>query len=299
MNKKIAILLASYNGAKYIKEQITSILNQKEVDITIFVSDDLSTDGTINYLQDIYKDEKKLVYLEANQKFGGAAKNFYRLIKDVDFSDFDFISLADQDDIWYEDKLIRAIKNIEEKQIDAYSSNVLAFWEDGKQMVLEKAQPQAKYDYLFESAGPGCTYVLSQKLANDIKEFMIKNWEQINQIDLHDWLIYAYSRENNYKWHIDEIPTMRYRQHISNQVGANDGLNAKIKRLKLVFSSWYRDETKKIIKVLNLEDKYKFAKYILNKSYLNNILLVGYIFDFRRNIKDKIFLTLLVLLGIY
>ena len=299
MNKKIAILLASYNGAKYIKEQITSILNQKEVDITIFVSDDLSTDGTINYLQDIYKDEKKLVYLEANQKFGGAAKNFYRLIKDVDFSDFDFISLADQDDIWYEDKLIRAIKNIEEKQIDAYSSNVLAFWEDGKQMVLEKAQPQAKYDYLFESAGPGCTYVLSQKLANDIKEFMIKNWEQINQIDLHDWLIYAYSRENNYKLHIDEIPTMRYRQHISNQVGANDGLNAKIKRLKLVFSSWYRDETKKIIKVLNLEDKYKFAKYILNKSYLNNILLVGYIFDFRRNIKDKIFLTLLVLLGIY
>lgn len=297
--KQIAVLLASYNGVKYIKEQVDSILNQKNVEVTIFVSDDLSLDRTIQYLQDIYKDEKKLVYLESNQKFGGAAKNFYRLIKDVDFSDFDYVSLADQDDIWYEDKVIRAIKTIEEKQIDAYSSNVLAFWEDGKEIVLQKAQAQAKYDYLFESAGPGCTYVLSQKLANDIKEFMIKNWEQINQIDLHDWLIYAYSRENNYKWHIDEIPTMRYRQHISNQVGANDGLNAKIKRLKLVFSSWYRDETKKIIKVLNLEDKYKFAKYILNKSYLNNILLVGYIFDFRRKTKDKIFLTLLVLLGIY
>ncbi len=299
MNKQIAILLASYNGVKYIKEQVDSILNQKEVNVTVFISDDLSTDGIIEYIQDIYMKEKRVVYLQSNQKFGGAAKNFYRLIKDVDFSNFDFISLADQDDIWYEDKLIRAINTIKDRQIDAYSSNVLAFWEDGKQMVLEKAQPQVKYDYLFEAAGPGCTYVLTKKLANDIKEFMIKNWEQINQIDLHDWLIYAYSRENNYKWYIDKIPTMRYRQHISNQVGANDGLNAKIKRFKLVFSSWYRDETIKIIKVLNLEHKYKFAKYILNKSYLNNILLLGYIFDFRRKNKDKVFLTLLVLFGIY
>lgn len=299
MNKKIAVLLASYNGAKYIKEQVDSILNQKEVDVTIFVSDDLSTDNTLEYLQDIYKNEKRLVYLESNQKFGGAAKNFYRLIKDVDFSDVDFISLADQDDIWYEDKLVKAIKTIEQEQIDAYSSNVLAFWEDGKEMILQKAQPQVKYDYLFEAAGPGCTYVLSQKLANDIKSFMIKNWEQINQIDLHDWLIYAYCRENNYKWHIDKKQSMRYRQHISNQVGANDGLNAKIKRLKLVFSSWYRDETSKIIKVLDLENKYRFSKYILEKSYLNNILLMRYVFDFRRKTKDKIFLALLILLGIY
>jgi len=296
---KIAVLLASYNGVKYIKEQVDSILNQKEVGITIFVSDDLSTDNTLEYLQDIYKNEKRLVYLESNQKFGGAAKNFYRLIKDVDFSDFDYISLSDQDDIWYEDKLIRAIETIEEKQIDAYSSNVLAFWEDGKEMILEKAQAQVKYDYLFEAAGPGCTYVMSQNLANDVKSFMIKNWEQSNQIDLHDWLIYAYSRENNYKWYIDEKPTMRYRQHISNQVGANDGFGAKIKRLKLVFSSWYRDATNKIIKVLRLDNKYKFAKYVLNKSYLNNIFLLVYVFDFRRKTKDKIFLTLLILLGIY
>lgn len=299
MHKKIAVLLASYNGSKYMKEQIDSILNQRDIEVTIFVSDDLSTDKTLEYLQDIYKDEKRLVYLESNYKFGGAAKNFYRLIKDVDFSNFDFISLTDQDDIWYEDKLIRAIRTIEEKKTDAYSSNVLAFWEDGKEMVLEKSQSQTKYDHLFEAAGPGCTYVLSQKLANHTKEFMIKNWEQINQIDLHDWFIYAYSRENNYKWYIDKIPTMRYRQHLSNQVGANNGFEAKIKRLKLVFSSWYRDETIKIIKVLSLVNKYKFVKYILEKSYLNNILLVRYVFDFRRKTKDKMFLSLLVLLGIY
>ena len=299
MHKKIAVLLASYNGVKYIKEQIDSILNQKEVDVTIFISDDLSTDGTIEYLQEIYKDFKNIVYLPSGSKFGGAGKNFFRLIRDVDFSSFDFISFVDQDDIWYEDKLIRAIKTIEDKQLDAYSSNVLAFWEDGKEMIINKSSSQARYDYLFEAAGPGCTYVLKKDLAISLQNFICDNWEDVNKVELHDWFIYAFARENNYKWHIDEKPSMRYRQHTSNQVGANDGLKAKLKRLKKVFSSWYREEIIKIIKVLRLENKYKFSKYILNKSYLNNLLLLKYSFEFRRNKKEKLFLSLLILLGIF
>ena len=299
MHKKIAVLLASYNGVKYIKEQIDSILNQKEVDVTIFISDDLSTDGTIEYLQEIYKGLENIVYLPSGSKFGGAGKNFFRLIRDVDFSSFDFISFVDQDDIWYEDKLIRAIKTIEDKQLDAYSSNVLAFWEDGKEMIINKSSSQARYDYLFEAAGPGCTYVLKKDLAIFLQKFICDNWEDVNKVELHDWFIYAFARENNYKWHIDEKPSMRYRQHTSNQVGANDGLKAKLKRLKKVFSSWYREEIIKIIKVLRLENKYKFSKYILNKSYINNLLLLKYSFEFRRNKKEKLFLSLLILLGIF
>lgn len=299
MHKKIAVLLASYNGVKYIKEQVDSILNQKEVDVTIFISDDLSTDKTIEYLQDIYKDFKNIVYLPSGSKFGGAGKNFFRLIRDVDFSSFDFISFVDQDDIWYEDKLIRAIKTIEDKQLDAYSSNVLAFWEDGKEMIINKSNSQARYDYLFEAAGPGCTYVLKKDLAIFLQNFICDNWEDVNKVELHDWFIYAFARENNYKWHIDEKPSMRYRQHTSNQVGANDGLKAKLKRLKKVFSSWYREEIIKIIKVLRLENKYKFSKYILNKSYLNNLLLLKYSFEFRRNKKEKIFLLILFIFGIF
>ena len=299
MHKKIAVLLASYNGVKYIKEQVDSILNQKEVDVTIFISDDLSTDKTIEYLQEIYKGLENIVYLPSGSKFGGAGKNFFRLIKDVDFSSFDFISFVDQDDIWYEDKLIRAIKSIEDKQLDAYSSNILAFWEDGKEMIINKSSSQARYDYLFEAAGPGCTYVLKKDLAISLQNFICENWEDVNKIELHDWFIYAFARENNYKWHIDEKPSMRYRQHTSNQVGANDGLKAKLKRLKKVFSSWYREEIIKIIKVLRLENKYKFSKYILNKSYINNLLLLKYSFEFRRNKKEKLFLSLLILLGIF
>lgn len=299
MNNKIAVLLASYNGVKYIKEQIDSILNQKNIEVTIFISDDLSTDNTIEYLQNIYKNCKWIVYLPNISKFGSAGKNFFRLIRDVDFSSFDFISFVDQDDIWYEDKLNNAVNCINSKNIQAYSSNVLAFWEDGKETIIDKSNPQVKYDYIFEAAGPGCTYILKKDLAINLQKFICKNWEEVSKIELHDWFIYAYTRSNDYNWFIDVKPSMRYRQHTSNQVGANYGFKAKIKRLKKVFSSSYRYEIIKILKVLNLEDKYSFSKYIINKSYLNNLLLAKYSFDFRRDKKEKIFLFILFIFGIF
>ncbi|MCL4136091.1 UNVERIFIED_CONTAM: hypothetical protein GTU68_024157 [Idotea baltica] len=296
---KIAVLLATYNGIEYIYEQIESILNQRGVDVTIFVSDDLSTDGTKKFIESMSITNNKIVVLEDIGKFGGASKNFYRLIKDVDFSGFDYISLADQDDIWYADKLINSINNIQEQNIAGYSANVLAFWEGGKKSILQKASRQAKYDYIFEPAGPGCTYVLSQKLATEVKSFIEYKWNEVNKIDYHDWVIYAFARENGYSWYIDKKVGMRYRQHSSNQLGANNGIKALAKRFKLVFSSWYRDETIKIIKALDIELKYKFSRYILEKSYLHNIFLARYAFNFRRNKKEKIFLFILILMGAY
>ena len=298
-NNKIAILLASYNGKKYIKEQIDSILNQKDVEVTIFISDDLSTDGTVEYLQDIYKDEKRLIYLESSQKFSGAAKNFYRLICDVDFSDFNYVAFADQDDIWVEDKLACAVKILDEKQADGYSSNVLAFWENGKERLINKAQKQVEYDYLFEAAGPGCTYVLNIKLATKLKNFIMQNRIKVDEVSLHDWFMYAFARANDYKWLIDEKVGLRYRQHIINQIGANNGLDAKIKRLKMIFSSWYRNETIKILNILKLENKYRFSKYIVDRKYINNLSLLININNMRRSKNDRIILILLILFRVY
>ena len=61
----------------------------------------------------------------------------------------------------------------------------------------------------------------------------------------------------------------------------------------------YREEIIKIIKVLRIENKYKFSKYILNKTYLNNLLLLKDSFKFRRKFSEKIFLTILIFIGIY
>jgi len=244
--KKVAILLATYNGTKYIKEQINSILKQKDVIITIFINDDLSTDNTLEYLDNIYGNNKKLIYLKNIKKFGGAAKNFFSLIREVDFLTFDYISLADQDDIWNEDKLIRAIRTIEEKKVDVYSSNVIAFWEDGKKVLINKSEPQKKYDFLFSSAGPGCTYVMKKEFLTEFKNQLLRKNNLQKEIDLHDWLLYAYARTNDYKWHVDSEPTMLYRQHGNNEFGANKGIVTLKKRWIKARNGWYREQILKV-----------------------------------------------------
>jgi rhamnosyltransferase len=89
---------------------------------------------------------------------------------------------------------------------DAYSSNVTAFWPDGTTHVLNKAQPQVTWDYLFEAAGPGCTYVFSKRLASQLKRVLYDNWDVIQSITLHDWFCYGYARANGYQWFIDSEP---------------------------------------------------------------------------------------------
>ena len=141
------------------------------------------------------------------------------------FGGFDYVSLADQDDIWFEDKLSRAIDILtgREPGFDCYSSNVVAFWEDDTRKLIDKAQPQHKWDFVFEAAGPGCTYVLKVSVVSELKPLLLSFQEQISKIGLHDWFIYAFSRAKGYKWFIDPVPSMLYRQHSSNQVGVNSG----------------------------------------------------------------------------
>ena len=119
-NTSCAVLLAAFNGEDWIEEQIESILNQKNIDVHIYVSLDISSDSTIEILNKIIEKDKRVVLLPYGEKFGNAAKNFYRLIKDVDFSNYDFISFSDQDDIWKEHKLINSCKAIREKNCDGF-----------------------------------------------------------------------------------------------------------------------------------------------------------------------------------
>lgn len=249
---RIAVLLAAYNGVHWLPEQVTSILEQEDVDVTLFISVDRSDDGTEAWCEALQANKPAVKVLPFGLRFGGAGKNFFRLLRDVELSPFDAVSLADQDDIWYPDKLARAYQHIAQGN-DAYSSNVLAFWPDGREMLVEKHQPQVQYDYLFEAAGPGCTYMLSPLLANQFTGFLLEKWEQIQDVTLHDWLIYAYARSQHMRWYIDPRPSMRYRQHASNQVGVNTGSAAMQARLGKVLSGWWLRQSMHIASLVGLE----------------------------------------------
>lgn len=251
---KIAVLLAAYNGMEWIEEQIASILAQKEVDVTLFISVDSSTDGTEEWCAALAAKMLNVNLLPSVGRLGGAARNFFRLMRDVDFAGFKFVAFSDQDDIWYLNKLQRAVAELDRHKVDGYSSNVVAFWSDEKaKLLVDKAQPQVALDYWFEAAGPGCTYVVRVELAGQLKALICSKWSALQDVSLHDWFCYAYARSHGYRWYIDPVPTMEYRQHEYNEMGANVGLFSLLRRYKAISNGWWFGQVQLIAQLLGRE----------------------------------------------
>jgi len=285
---KVAVLLAAYNGIEWIEEQLASILSQHNVDVTVYISIDPSSDSTEAWCLAFAAKESRVTVLAPAGTFGGAALNFFRLIKDVDLSAYEYVAFADQDDIWYSDKLWRAIQNIKNRQIDACSSNVRAFWADGRVHVLNKAQPQVAWDYLFEAAGPGCTYVMSNRLIVALKASILTNWQQIQTISLHDWYCYAFARSHGFHWYIDPVPSMDYRQHERNQVGANKGLSSLIARYKTIQDGWWFQQVQTIAHLIGVSAD-PFVRTWLALRPVQLMKLSFSAWRCRRRVRDKIF----------
>ena len=287
----VAVLLAAYNGLEWINEQIDTILSQKNIDINIFVSVDVSSDGTYEWCRDLAKRNSCIEVLPYGDHFGGAANNFYRLIYDVDFNKYNYIALADQDDIWLPDKLSHSVNILQKNDLDAYSSDVMAFWSDGRKKLVKKSYPQKRYDYIFEAAGPGCSYVFKRQSLQKFKNFLIKNWGKVSVVESHDWLIYAFFRSRNMSWYIDNKAVMLYRQHEANQVGINFGFFAYLKRVKMIKNGWYYSEVQKISKAIGKTNGCAFN--------LERWFLIKNVYQLRRQNRDVFILMLMIIFGFF
>ena len=167
----VAVLLAAHNGIEWIKEQIDTIFQQKEVNIFIFISVDVSSDGTFEWCKELNEKNSCVKVLPYGNHFGGAAKNFFRLIKDVNLNLFDFVSLADQDDIWLPNKLSRAVEIIKIKKLEGYSSNVVAFWEDGREKLIKKSSSQKNLIIFLSQEDLVVLMYLKEILYKNLKNF--------------------------------------------------------------------------------------------------------------------------------
>ena len=285
MKIKSLVLLAAYNGEQFISQQLQTVLNQTNKPYKILINIDQSDDKTESIVQDYAKKNPEIQILNLNKRFGSAAANFINLIINVDLTDIDYIALADQDDIWKEDKFEKAIQKLEQG-FDGYSSNVQAFWEDGRKKIILKNQPQKKFDHLFESAGPGCTFVLTKELALKLQQFL-KNG-RFNQLDnYHDWLIYAFARTQGFKWHIDSYPSVDYRQHATNFFGANVGNKAFISRVQRVLSGEGLDFAFWLAKELKVQNL--FIQSLFPVSRFNLLKLAFKAKCCRRRVRDQIY----------
>lgn len=251
---RVLVLLAAFNGAAFLPAQIASVLAQRAVSVQLVLSIDRSSDGTEAWAVQRAQQDTRVSVLPTGAIFGSAAPNFFRLLRDADMAGFDYVALADQDDLWHPDKLARACQQLQHTGAAGYSGNVTAFWPGGQERLIDKAQPQQPWDFLFEGPGPGCTFVLAQPLALALQAWVRQKAQELQPVDFHDWLIYAWARAQGHRWLIDAQPHMSYRQHANNQLGANAGLRPLLRRAQRIASGWWLGQSSLIARLLQLQD---------------------------------------------
>lgn len=296
--QKIKILLATYNGENYIKEQIDSILNQEGVEVSISVADDGSKDNTLSIVKELYPNIPIVINTPGT---GSAANNFLKMVSNLNFEeDFDYVSFADQDDIWLPKKMKAAVDLLTKESADLYCSNMTK-WNISNDSFsnLKKDFPQKKFDYLFEGGSAGCTYVFTKKMAQELKQFLEKvdssNWEQFS----HDWLVYFFARNRQFKVVIDSNSYIHYRIHDSNVHGHLNTLsfNTVKEKSSEVFKGYYQNHIKNYIKYIDKNsEEYKIYTNFLGGYFKRNFIIWKYNTQLMRNNKKFLIFAVLNLL---
>ncbi|MDO5672136.1 MAG: glycosyltransferase [Actinomycetaceae bacterium] len=304
---KVLVLLATYNAGPWIQEQLSSILEQADVELSLLVSDDDSTDGTREYLEEIAHKNPRVSIAPKREGAAGSAQNFLYLchLALAYVGDYDWVAFADQDDIWHSQKLIRQVDLAVRWQASGVSSSVLALYPDGHLEPIRKDYPQRPLDYVCESPGPGCTFLMRP----EVLDLTLRAAKAIdsNEVGFHDWLVYAATRAAGKTWVIGSWPSVKYRQHASNVHGANRGLGAIKQRLGQLSSGWYRRQfilmATAAVATASSEDTRADLQRVLraleSKSLAARLEILRLAPHLRRRRRDQFVLGALVLLGIW
>jgi len=235
MEKPIDILLATYNGEKFLKEQIDSILNQTYKNINLIISDDESTDGTKEILKQYEKKDSriKIFYQEKNL---GYVKNFEFLLKQVKS---DVFMLSDQDDVWLPEKVEKTYEKLEKENadlafgdlevVDQKLNTMYPSFNDFMKLSrkIKKYINSYKLNYLY-CCITGCTLMLKSKWIPKILPIP-KDSKRL----IHDHWIGIIVGVNNGKSVYVSEKYIKYRQHGDNQVGT-EKISHKFKKLEQV-----------------------------------------------------------------
>lgn len=287
--QKIQVLLATYNGAKYITEQINSILlNFKKIpeyDCSILISDDNSTDQTINLIRNNFDIDASVKVISTERK-GGVRNNFTYLIE---HSDADYIFFCDQDDLWLPDKL-RIF--MDEFLRHAATNNVpLLIHSDlcvsdstlspihTSMFKYQKLNDNPSFSNLIVSNSiTGCVLGINKALLNILKE------SSISKSIMHDWYIGLIASCFGKIIYIPKSLIL-YRQHGNNQVGA------KKFTFTDVFDFSKIESIKKSIKLTKEQAELLLSDFGMRLDKKNHRILEDYISSF-----DKCFVQRCIIL---
>lgn len=218
---KVAILLCSKNGSTYIYEQLCSFINQTYKEWTLWVSDDGSSDETCRIVSDFISGyDIQGVLIHGPQK--GFCENFLSLVCN-DGIQSDYYAFSDQDDIWMNDKLERAVS-----WLDTVNSDIPALFCSRTSLIGSLGEnigfspnyikPPAFGNSLVQNIASGNTMVFNNKARELLKKL------EGTPIVAHDWTLYQIVTGCGGQVHFDHKPTVFYRQHSENVIGNNSSL---------------------------------------------------------------------------
>ena len=227
-SKRIEILMAAYNGAPYIREQIDSILQQADTNWHLTISDDGSTDGTDAIIDEYarrYPDRVQRVY--SGRRFGGAKDHFFWLTAQCDA---DYIAYCDDDDTWRADKLEKLRKAMRDAEERLGNDKPLLVFSDqtvtdeklnmlAPSLMRYQKQYFEHFDYrsiLLQNVVTGGAMMVNRALAQ-----LALRCVEPSQVIMHDWWMAIVAARFGEIVYIDE-PLGAYRQHGSNSVGAKN-----------------------------------------------------------------------------
>jgi glycosyltransferase involved in cell wall biosynthesis len=207
----IDILMATYNGGSFLREQLDSIINQTYSNWRLLIRDDGSSDGTVELVKTYAYKDKRIHLVEDTVICGSPESNFMRLLL---FSSSEYVCFCDQDDIWLKDKLVLMLECIKRRDNSRpqllFSDGFLYYGEQRNDLPrLLKARPRQLHEALFCNGGiHGSLSMFNAAMRTE----MLRKY---NHIAMHDHLLTLIGCANHAVTYL-EIPTFYYRQHLNN-----------------------------------------------------------------------------------
>ena len=298
MYSKVEILLPTYNGEKYIKDQLSSIWAQDYPAIELLIRDDGSSDRTVEIMKE------NLIGKPARLIEGeniGVVRGFFYLLSQVP-KDADYIALCDQDDVWLSDKISTAIEALEKENpnepvlycsaVQPVNQNLIPV---SQCLHYTKVIPSFE-NALVENMCTGCTAVMNRKL------FELLRNQQPEFTVMHDFWIYLLASCFG-KVIYDSTPHILYRQHTDNQIGMATNLFENYKRRVMNFRKHRGQLMRQVHELERLymipEENKKVVDQFLQipRSFKARVKLLGSKKVYRQRKSDDVILKILILIG--
>lgn len=304
MNDKIAILMSTYNGEKYLDEQIQSIINQSNKDWTLYIRDDGSSDGTIKIIEKYEHKYDNIVFFNKGSVTNvGVMNSFMSLLK---ATSADYYMFSDQDDVWLEDKISDSLQLLKKG-----GSGPICVFTDAE-VVNSNLKPIRRLNgnnvwtdfdlLLFANSVTGCTMLFNDELKRIVQQSNFK------KVYMHDWWIALIATKFGKLCYLNKA-TMLYRQHGNNVIGENkrntikqvirrltslDGEKENVKHSIDLIHEFYKQYSFK----LSEKERIYMAKYAAlddKSSFFYNAALVARFPPRRQSLKGKLFFSYLLI----